>query len=250
MGTNPEVLSPPQEIHSHFKIEKPIPQVSALLRFATKGDPKAQGLVAEQSRRYDSSYLAWELVRKQRAGTADGVGQVFSDGKALPHTGFEGYFSGLTPEEIVAVEADLGTKILGSMRNFVNYENRNYTLWQMNRFLSGQMHTGSVVEIMEYFDEIFAATLARARAKSANDSESFRRETYAQLSRGHSISYKIDENEIHQTITLPVVCPQQTVPPQVELRNGRVEGYLTLAEIGRFGHPLARSALDFYRQNK
>lgn len=245
----PETLPSFQEIHSHFKIEKPIPQVSALLRFATKGDPKAQDFVTEQSRRYDSSYLAWELVRKHRASTADSVGQVFSDGKALPHTGFEGYFSGLTPEEIVAVEADLGTKILRGMGYFVNYENRNYTLWQMNRFLSGQMHTGNVVGIMEYFDEIFAVTLARARAISADDSESFRRETYAHLSRGHSISYLINENGIRQTITLPVVCPQQTIPPRVELRKCHVKGYLTLAEIGRFGHPLARSALDFRRNN-
>lgn len=250
MATNPEVLSPSQEIHSHFKIEKPIPQISALLHSATRGDPEAQGFVTKQSKRYESSYLAWELVRRQRAGTADSVGQVFSDGKELPHTGFEGYFSGLTPEEIVSVEADLGTRIIAGMGYFANYENRDYTPWQMNRFLSGQKPNGNVVGIMEYFDEIFAATLARARALSADDSENFRRETYAHLSRGHSISYRIGDRIINQTITLPVVDFQQTIPPEVQLRNGHVKGYLTLAEIGRFGHPLARSALDFYHQNR
>ncbi|MCL6096082.1 MAG: hypothetical protein M1444_00145 [Patescibacteria group bacterium] len=250
MRTNPEVLSTSLETHSHFRIDKPIPQVGRLLRFATKGDPEAQRLVAEQSRKYDSPYLAWELVRKLRAGTADSVGQVFSDGIRLPNTGFEGYFSGLPPEEVVAEEADLGIKILRGMGYFANYETTRYTLWEMNRFLSGRIQTKDVVGIMQYFDEIFAVTLARARARSADDCESFRRETYAHLSKGHSISYQIDQDGIHQTITLPVVPCEQIAPPRVELKRIQLKGYLTLAEIGRFGHPLGRSALDFYRKNR
>lgn len=248
---SPEVLASFRETHRYpcVTIESSIPQVSALILIATNGDPEAQTLVAERSRQYDSSYLAWELVRKQRAGMADSVGQVFSDGRILPHTGFEGYFSGLKPEEIVAEEAELGTTIIKSMGNFVNCDD-NYTLWKMNQILSGRMHGEGIITAVRYFDEVFAATLARARAISANDSESFRRETYAQLLKEHNISYKLGPDGIYQTITLPTVSLGQTDVPRVELRDCHVKGYLTLAEIGRFGHPLTRSALDFHRQNR
>ncbi len=248
METKPDALTTPAE-NSLLKIEKPIPQVSALLRFVTKEDPEAQKFVVEQSKRYESSYLAWELVRKLRAGTL--VGQVFLGTKTLPYTGFEGYFSGLTPEEIVAAQTNLGTKILEGIRNFLEHEDANYTPWQMNQVLSGQMYAGNTMGILEYFDGIFAATLARARARAAAGSENFQRETYAQLARGHgNISYQIDENGINQTIMLPVTPSLKVNPSRVELKSSQAEGYLALAQIGRAGHPLIRSSLDYYRRNR
>ncbi len=173
----------------------------------------------------DKSYLAWEEVRRGRA--AELVGKVFgADGKPLPYTGFEGYFVGLNPQEIVGMEVRLGEHIRSSIHRYPRTDTTSdINESELKAALRGEkMSIRHVAKIMQFYDCLFKDTLARAKANTSSEKyEHFQAGTYQRLESGQTIT---------QTVTINTSVTIGTAE--------ETEAYQALAQIGVFGHPNLR----------
>ena len=158
----------------------------------------------------EPSYLAWEDVRNIRA--TELVGQILTpSGTELPYTGFEGYFVGKTPAEIITIEIALGQHILAGIHYEGLHKFQDITEYELKTALhGGKMRQEHVARIMEFFDCQFRETLARTRGTTPEAYANFRTETATSTS--------------ITTIT-------------VLNTNAQIEAYMALAQIGIFGHP-------------
>lgn len=171
----------------------------------------------------DPAYLAWEVVRGGRAGEI--VGEVKGpDGRKMPYTGFEGYFAGKTPEEIVAKEVELGQTILSSIHNYASLGTRSeITESELKSALrGGKFPAGYSREILTFYDTLFRITLARVRGITLpEDYAEFQRATYQRVAKR-----QFAHSPEHVNISVVTLKDQKAV-----------DAYSALAEIGLFGHP-------------
>jgi hypothetical protein len=182
----------------------------------------------------DPAYQAWEDVRKIRA--TELVGMVTApDGKRLPYTGFEGYFAGMTPQEIIETEIKLGEKLLRSIHHHLEHSREPKTGITFNISESGlktALHGGrisprNVREIIKFYDVLLQMTLAMAKANTLpGQYENFRTSTYQRVAAGRATA----PSEYAANSTVVALKNQQ-----------EVEAYMALAQIGVFGHPEVRA---------
>jgi hypothetical protein len=171
----------------------------------------------------DPSYLAWEDVRNIRAPEL--VGQILTpSGTELPYTGFEGYFVGKTPAEIITIEIALGQHILAGIHYEGLHEPYGITEYELKAALhGGKMRQEHVARIMEFFDCQFRETLARTRGTTPEVYANFRTETYRRVLTGETVTS----------------TPITTIT--VLNTNAQIEAYMALAQIGIFGHPALKT---------
>ena len=189
----------------------------------------------QKSRQYESSYLAWETVRKVR-------NPFFVDG-----TGFEGYYvgQGWSPEEIVEQVLQIGRYMLSS----------NLRLYRFNpQFRSRLMKTlraeMSDPQAIEVWAAQFGAALGKLRCNLLTNAKAriFQTGTYKSTYSLPSMCYEPGKYSIEQQYALP--SPRWDTPPRANLRLDALskpsdaEACLVVKSIGKFGHPLVRAYLD------
>lgn len=187
--------------------------------------------IANPSRRYERSYLAWETVRLRK-------NPFFENG-----TGFEGYFVGRcrTPEEALEHILRLGRTILD---NIARQHHQHYAF--QSRLMKALIENRSDPQAVYVWAAELGAALARLRAQVPRNQEAtaFQAETYRLVSMLPSINYHQNDNAIRQVYTVAgrseasrALVTLQDLPPAER------DAWLVALRLGRFGHPLVREYL-------
>jgi hypothetical protein len=186
----------------------------------------------KRSRRYERSFIAWEIVRKNR-------NPFFVTG-----TGFEGYYIGIcaTTDEVLKRIIQVSQKTLDCM-------SRQYHL--NFRFQSRLMKTltGDVsdVKAMYVWAAQLGATIAQLRCNlhDNRDADLFRIETYRTVQTLPPIDYQTSDHCIQQTYALGRLGQQSKVEVHMNgLKPSEQDAWLVAWSIGQFGHPVVRAYLE------
>ena len=142
--------------------------------------------LAKLSHRLESSYLAWESVRKGR-------NPYFIEG-----TGFEGYLVGWcsTPEEALYVLIDIGREILHDID--VRYHLEHVFKSRLMQTLTGERQDSRAVQAWQNELGVMLARL-RCHVWEHETATEFRSETYRQVKLLPAIRYHTHEHHIDQS---------------------------------------------------
>ena len=176
----------------------------------------------------DKAYLALLTVRKENFGT-----------------GFEGYLVGnvTTEDEAITRLVGLGMGIWDAIYRLHkhSYAHRK----QLEKVIRGE---SSSVSAIEEWAAIFGAELARQRAQLLHNPEgqAFRSETKRRVEFLPAIEYQVDStSQVRQSYVLPKTTQLNNPKKIVGGFTDREQlAVLTVQEIGKFGHPLLRAAMQ------
>lgn len=189
--------------------------------------------LAQQARRYDRAYLAWEAVRLVR-------NPFFITG-----TGFEGYFVGIchSPQEMLAKLLEIGHRMLASNARMYRYDFAFQS--RLMKTLRREIIDRSAMEV---WSSLLGATLAKLRCNVHYNDPTYRfqNETYWAINRLPFIRYRECENYIEQEYTLPCFSNGFKGKAEFDLNMLKPSDYdagYVITHVGRFGHPLLRAYL-------
>jgi hypothetical protein len=213
-------------------IESNIPCDTVVNNWLQLHDVQLSSLV-EESRRFERTYLAWELVRQVR-------NPFFRVG-----TGFEGYFVGThhSADEMLTTLLQIGHDMLMSNERLYRFQfSFKSTLMKT---LMGEANDPQAIET---WSTLLGATLGKLRCNVLFNHPAFcyQNETYWTVYRLPPISYQQCERHIEQqyVITTSKDCRSKPDFPLDLLKSSNYDAALVVLKIGRFGHPLIRAYQD------
>lgn len=187
------------------------------------------------SHRYDTHYLAWQMVRKER-------NPYFVNG-----TGFEGYFVGScrTPDQALSQILEISQTMLEHIALLHRYES-GFRATLMKTLMGEQYDLRAVYE----WNALFGEALARLRWRAMQDHEAmkFRDETYRLVrlaDRYSEIHYLNNTSPLQQEYFVVHDTPNshRLMIRSSGLHTHDREAWLVAQSVGRFGHPLVRTSL-------
>jgi len=244
-----------------FIQERPLPQIAWFLYHAmrTKDLPDysvkttVNALIAE-SRKFERSYLVWELVRKMTAKGVVGLVKDEALGDIIYPTGFEGYYvgSGEEPAEIVRRIADYGVEL----RRYVQRK-RDVDFPLFEATMRGENVTANIIPTWILADQVFRSALLHFRSivPSLHDASANRQYQQFQEANQNALSevppIEHDPNilkpepEYSLKYFLPNTFPIVDLGPQkISLSNIQRQGYAFMDAIGITGTPMHRAILS------
>ena len=189
--------------------------------------------LAQQGRRYDRAYLAWETVRQVR-------NPFFHTG-----TGFEGYFVGVcqSSDEMLARLLEIGHGMLASNAQMYRYD------FAFRSKLMKTLRKEIIDRIaIEVWSALLGATLGKLRCNVYYNDQTYRfqNETYWAVNRLPFMKYRLCEHHIEQEYTLPYFNNGFIGKSDFNLNALKPSDYeagFVVSKIGCFGHPLLRAYL-------
>ena len=196
-----------------------------------EGDDDLLRSMVAKSHSHDPAYLGWQRVRK-------GLNPCGNF-----QTGFEGYLVGAADSPGAVRELLLATGI--DIWNGIRLEHK-HSFQRRNKLEKVIRGESSDPAAIAEWSAILGATLARQRARLLLNPQAkqFQSEVKQQVATLPKIQYVLEAGELRQKYMLPALQPCLSTP--------LTDGYLTdqeelaaviMQEIGKFGHPLVRSAL-------
>ncbi len=185
------------------------------------------------SRRYESAFLAWEIVRKNR-------NPFFITG-----TGFEGYYIGICHSTNQVLDA-----IMGDCRDILDCIARQYR-WEptiLHRMMSTLTGESSDLRTMYIWAAQLGATIAKLRCNLHGNQEAdqFRIETYRTLQSLPPMVYHQEGYSIQQSYSIGRAIDKAKTYMDINLiKPSDQDAWLVAWSIGQFGHPLVRTYLEF-----
>jgi hypothetical protein len=213
--------------------ESNVPFASVITWWLHDHDAADLEQLTNDSRQYESRYLAWETVRKQ-------TNPFFEHG-----TGLEGYLIGRChdPEEALEHVLDICHEMLLSIsRQFpLEYGFRS----RLMKTLVGQSDDPKAIYI---WATQLGATVARLRSQVYRipEAEQFRSQTYRYIGGLPPMRYIQSEDSIRQLYRLPSASPNghtRLLVSYNQLKPIQQDSWQVAQSIGKFGHPLVREFL-------
>lgn len=202
------------------------------------------------SKRYEGPFVAWEIVRTQRAGDIV-QNPHLPNGLSLPWTGLEGYFVGTkiaaNPSEVVTTIANFGKDIYDKTVAQALTAGDYQTAQALLRTATGEQYSAATYTEL---NRQFGALLGRLRSQSYENPPAyttFRGETYEKTQQILAKYIGKDHTATDITIT-PLDTPAQrkllrSIP--VDLSAKQLTGYSFLLHMGRsLGNPLVRAGCE------
>lgn len=197
-----------------------------------KSPAEIQAIVA-QSHRFDHQYSTWETVRKA------GVPQV-----GAFKTGFEGYLVGRanSSDEALHMLLSFGNEIWDGLR--ARYRHSYSHRRMLEKVVLGESQDPAGIT---EWNTLFGASIAKRRAEISQNTAAqlFRDTVKTQASALPQVRYVVQPNG---AVTQEYYVARKPATPQVpsSFRNDAEQlSLLTMANIGRFGHPLFRAAIKY-----
>lgn len=190
-------------------------------------------LLVQASHQYDSPYLAWQTVRKER-------NPFFVNG-----TGFEGYFVGTcaTSDEALARLLAIGQSMLESIHALHPHGFRFRA-----RLMKTLVGEDCDYETLYEWNAMFGAALARLHGQTMRDRQAaaFRDETYRLVDQQPDIQYQKHGSALEQEYYVPNAATggeHRILVSEGALTRQDQDAWVVVQSIGRFGHPLVRMCL-------
>lgn len=192
--------------------------------------------VVEQSHKIDQSFLGWEVNRKGNTPVG------------FHGTGYEGFFVGrdVSQDEVHAQLLEMGIDIWRGIR--LQHRHSYGRRLELEKVIRGESHASSAVE--EWM-AIFGASLARQRAQILTNkaAQEYRSQTKSRVSTLPKITYVLDpQGQVQQEYYVPAQPVSDVGGLFQGLRDEEELALTTMQNIGKFGHPLVRSAAEFSRR--
>lgn len=210
-----------------------------LYEMAQKVDHVPLEKMLNHSRKMKDPFLSWECIRK--------FGVPLGNQRVTLSTGFEGYLVGQvnSAEEMIQDLAQTGVEIWRIA--LIRYKNQWKRKKQLREMITGESFSSWAAR---EWSVIFEAQLARRRASILKNKEAqaFRAENKKKVLGLSGVTYTVsDSGLITQKYELTSPRDQVVRPSLSHLSDEEMFGLLIMQEIGKFGHPLVRTALNSYR---